>query len=245
MAPSERRAAIVNLVQTSSAVRGAELAARFGVDVATIRRDLQKLAERGQLRRVHGGAVRADESSGLEPTSLARRIGHAAGKLIADGETVYLGPGTLSLAAARELSLRPSITVVTGSVEVAHWVAANSANPLIVIGGQVERPAMGLGGSIARNALSSLRTDHVVLELGGVSPIGGLTDDSLAQAEIDKMLLESGARTIVLVQGDRVGRVGPAFLAPADGADVLVTSRDVESAPLWDLSEQGVQIVLA
>ena len=123
---------------------------------------------------------------------------------------------------------------------MAHWVASNTPHLLIVTGGQVEERDLGLVGQLTRAALSSLRADHVVLELGGVSAVGGLTDDSLPQAEVARLLLEIGVQAIVLVSAERVGRVAAAYIAPAADADVVVTTRDAPSSFLWDLSEAGV-----
>jgi DeoR/GlpR family transcriptional regulator of sugar metabolism len=138
---------------------------------------------------------------------------------------------------------------VTNGLDVAHWVAANTSHTLIVTGGQVEgrdrARDMGLVGQLTRAALSSLRADHVVLELGGVSAVEGLTDDSLPQAEIAQVLLETGSQVVVLVPVERVGRVAAAYIAPVSEADVVVTAREAPSPYLWDLSESGVRVVLA
>jgi len=104
---------------------------------------------------------------------------------------------------------------------------------------------MELVGQLTRAALSSLRADHVILELGGVSAVDGLTGDSLPQAEIAQKLLEIGARVIVLVSVERMGRVAAVYIAPVSEADVIVTAREAPSPILWDLSETGVRIVLA
>jgi len=128
---------------------------------------------------------------------------------------------------------------------VAHWLAANTSHTLIITGGQVEGRDLGLVGQLTKTALSSLRADHVILELGGVSAVEGLTDDSLPQSEIARVLLETGSQAIVLVPVERVGRVAAAYIAPASDADVIVTAREAPSPVLWDLSESGVQIILA
>lgn len=245
---AERRDAIVALVARQRAVRVAELATHFGVDVSTIRRDLQRLDEQGKLQRVHGGAVASEDRStlgGVVVLEQEMRIGRAVADMVDDGETIFLGPGTLALQVARSLVLVPQLTIVTNGLQVAHWVAANTAHTLIVTGGQAEGVDGGLVGHLTRAALSSLRADRVILELSGVSAVGGLTDDDLAQAEIAQMLLEIGAEVIALVPVERVGRVAAAFIAPITEADVVVTGREAPSAFLWDLSESGVKVVLA
>jgi DeoR/GlpR family transcriptional regulator of sugar metabolism len=246
---AERRAAIAEMVVQKTAVRVAGLAARFGVNAATIRRDLQALEEQGRLQRVHGGAVAVEESAQEQSSAPAgtqeARIGQAVAGMLADGETVFLGPGRLALEVAHCLTVRSRLTIVTSGLDVAHWVAANTPHTLIVTGGQVEGRGHGLVGQLTRTALSSLRADHVVLELGGVSAVDGLTDDSLQQAEIAQVLLEIGAQVVILAPVERVGRVAAAYIAPVSEADVVVTVRESPSSFLWDLSEAGVRVVLA
>ncbi len=246
---AERRTAIARMVAEDGVVRVATLVARFGVSAATIRRDMKALEEQGRVRRVHGGAVAIEEvvpeGISVPPGTQEARIGQVAAEMITAGETVFLGPGRLPLEVARCLSSRTRLTIVTNGLGVAHWVAANTSHTLIVTGGQVEGRGLGLVGRLTRAALSSLRADHVILELGGVSAVDGLTDDSLPQAEIVQMLLEIGAQVIVLVSAERVGRVAAAYIAPVSEADIIVTAREAPSSFLWDLSESGVRVVLA
>ena len=246
---AERRAAIARMATQNGTVRVADLVDRFGVHASTIRRDLQELEEQGRLERVHGGAVTVEhtalESSCAPPTTQEARIGQVVADLVGDGETVFLGPGQLPLEVARCLAVHARLTIVTNGLEVAHHIATHTSHTLIVTGGQTEGHDLGLVGQMAKAALSSLRADHVVLELGGISAVGGLTDDSLPQSEIAQQLLEVGSQVIVLVPAERVGRVAAAYIAPVSDADVVVTAREAPSAFLWDLSEAGVRVVLA
>ncbi|MGD2178374.1 MAG: DeoR/GlpR family DNA-binding transcription regulator [Anaerolineae bacterium] len=247
----ERRDAIADLVTRHGTARVSELAERFDVSSATIRRDLETLEERGTLQRVHGGAIAARDTTAPAAASVqssssqASRIGQAVVDMIEDGETIFLGPGSLSLEVARSLESRCHVTVVTNGLDVAHWLASHTRHRLIVTGGQAEGHDFGLVGQLARDALSSLRADSVVLELSGVSAVEGLTEDSLPQAEIAQMLMEAGSKIVIVVPPERVGRVAAARVAPVTSADVIVTAREAPSAYLWDLSEVGVQIVLA
>jgi DeoR family fructose operon transcriptional repressor len=247
----ERRDAIADLVTRQGTARVAELAERFEVSPATIRRDLETLEERGAVQRVHGGAVATEGEPPLvvpstqSPSSQAARIGQAVADMIADGDTIFLGPGNLCLEVARSLGDSSRVTVVTNGLDVAHWLASHTRHRLIVTGGQAEGHDLGLVGQLARDALSSLRADCVILELGGVSAVEGLTEDSLSQTEIAQILMEAGSKIVVVVPPERVGRVAAARVAPVTSADVIVTAREAPSAYLWDLSEIGVQIVLA
>ena len=60
MYAEERQRTIVNLALRFDRVAVTDLAQRFNVTTETIRRDLDVLDRRGVLRRVHGGAVPAE-----------------------------------------------------------------------------------------------------------------------------------------------------------------------------------------
>ena len=72
MYAEERQRTIVNLALRYDRVAVTELAQRFDVTTETIRRDLDVLDRRGILRRVHGGAVPA-ENVRLVETAVAER----------------------------------------------------------------------------------------------------------------------------------------------------------------------------
>ena len=73
MFAEERQAEIAELVLTTRRVNGADLARRFDVTMETVRRDLAALEAAGRLRRVHGGAVSADQSTSDEKAISSRK----------------------------------------------------------------------------------------------------------------------------------------------------------------------------
>jgi len=246
---AKRHAAITKILAQNGTARTADLATRFDVNTATIRRDLKTLEGQGKLRRVHGGALAVEEvqagSDRASPATQEARIGQAVAGMIADGETIFLSPGQLALEAAHCLTTHSRLTIVTNGLEIAHWIATNTSHTLIVTGGQAGGRDLGLTGQLTKEALANLRAAHVILELDGVNAVDGLTDDDLAQAEIAQLLLGVGSEIIVLVPARRMGEAAAAYVAPASDADVIITAREAPSPPLWDLSETGVRIVLA
>jgi len=74
MYAEERQRTIVNLAMRFDRVAVTKLAERFDVTTETIRRDLDVLDRRGILRRVHGGAVPA-ENVRLVETPVASLVG--------------------------------------------------------------------------------------------------------------------------------------------------------------------------
>ena len=88
MFAEERQEEIARHVAQSRRVNGAELAKRFSVTMETVRRDLAVLEKTGKLRRVHGGAVSADQStSGEQGIDSRQRINAAEKRRIAAATT--------------------------------------------------------------------------------------------------------------------------------------------------------------
>src|SRR5258708_17194893 len=59
--PAQRRGELLKVAKERGAITVAESASQFAVSADTIRRDLDYLAERGLLKRTHGGAVPLDD----------------------------------------------------------------------------------------------------------------------------------------------------------------------------------------
>ncbi len=245
MLSAERQQAIGRLIAQHGVVNVAELAHQFQVSSSTVRRDLQQLEKQGVIHRTHGGAVAAGESTALAVTAGfgAGRIGRAAASRIRANETVYLGPGALTLEVAKKLVDRRSVTVITNSLEIAHWLATNSGPKVILTGGTVGRPGAGLSGPLVTYALRTLRADRILLEAAGISPDQGLTGADLEQAELDRHLISSPGETVVLIPPEQVGRVGGILVCSAGDIDVLVTGREAAEMTLWDLSQLGINII--
>lgn len=102
---NDRIRQIMTILLQEKKVIAKDLAARFGVSLESIRRDLSQLEQQGTVRKFYGGATLVEEllpeteaevfqvrltEHGAEKQAIAR----TAAALIADGETVYLDSGT-------------------------------------------------------------------------------------------------------------------------------------------------------
>jgi len=252
MLAAERRGFIIDLIRKQRVVRLGDLCDRLQVSESTIRRDLQALEELGVLRRSYGGATAlgTPQRTSMEGGSMApspsdeeRRIGAATVDLIAAGETVFLGSGTTTMAVAEALADRSGITVVTPALNVAVYLTVCSRLTVIVTGGQVERGETALLGRLAELTLGQLRADRAVIGVGGIQVPDGLTADSLPGSELLRTAIDLVPQVTVVAPAAKWGHVGPAFLAPLEAVDTIVTGRDAPPAMVWDLTELGIQIV--
>ena len=128
MLAAQRRTAILERVRSEGAVRVRELVEEFGVSDMTIRRDIEALARRGLVAKVHGGATAVAPHTTEEPGFLAKSTRHEpekeaiaahAATLVRPGTAIALSAGTTTWTLARRLVDVPELTVVTNSIPVA------------------------------------------------------------------------------------------------------------------------------
>ena len=144
MFAEERQAEIAELVLTTRRVNGADLARRFDVTMETVRRDLAALEAAGRLRRVHGGAVSADQSTSDEKaissrkhlnTPEKRRIAQAAfdllrtsgaGAVVLDAGSTVEAPAIVPRTVIRSVPSTASAGTVTLSVTTVAFEPSDS-----------------------------------------------------------------------------------------------------------------------
>ena len=247
----ERRQAIASLIRKQSSVRLQDLSKRLEASASTIRRDLEYLEQQGILKRIHGGAVALEATpvrTAMQteaPSSHDMRMGAAAADLVAEGETIFVGSGPIMLAVAHHIARKADVTVVTNALNVAAYLVVHSELPVILTGGQVERSAGALIGHVAELALRELRADRAIINVEGIQIPDGLTGDSLPDVRLVRTVLDLMPEVIVVADSTKWGHVGPAFLAPLDAVDVIVTDLDAPPAMVWDLTELGIKTVQA
>lgn len=226
MLAAQRRTAILKRVRSTGAVRVAELVAELGVSDMTIRRDLDALAERRLVSKVHGGATvpGSAEEPGFAAKSVRQRaekaaIARTAAQLVAPGSAVALSAGTTTAALAELLVGVPDLTVITNSVPVAQILREQT---VILTGGERTR-SDALVGPVAVAAAGALHPDTLFLGVHGMSGPAGYTTPNLREAETNRALVRSAARLVVLADHTKWATVGMCTIAPLDAADVLVT----------------------
>lgn len=195
MISSQRQHLILGRLRTRGAVRITALSKEFGVSAMTIRRDIAELADKGLLRRVHGGAV-STSTLLSEPLfsvksqmdiGLKDAIAGEAIKFVSPGDVIAIGGGTTAYVFAQHLLESPNangITILTNSIPVAELVQALESKDVevIVTGGVITR-SNSLVGPIADKVIASLRVNTVFLGTHSVSmPRGFLMPNSLEAA---------------------------------------------------------------
>ncbi|MDI1460375.1 DeoR/GlpR family DNA-binding transcription regulator [Catellatospora sp. KI3] len=236
MLAPQRQQAILAQVRRAGGVRVADLVAELGVSDMTIRRDLEVLAERGLVLKVHGGATAPPSGVADEPGFAAKAerqraekaaLAEAAAAHVQPGSAVALSAGTTTVRIAQRLVDVPGLTVVTNSIPVADvFYRSGRPDQTVVLTGGTRTPSDALVGPIAIAALHDLHVDQLFLGVHGMSVEAGLTTPNLLEAETDRALIRATRRLIVVADHTKWDTLGIASIASLPAAHLLITDAE-------------------
>jgi DeoR/GlpR family transcriptional regulator of sugar metabolism len=248
---SQRQAVILDEVARLGGVRVSSLVEKLGVSDMTIRRDLDALARRGLVTKVHGGATSVGGRSVDEPGFEAKQvraqaekdvIAHVAAGMVTPGSAVGISAGTTTWTLAHLLRDIPGLTVVTNSMRVADVVLSGGrSDQTVVLTGGIRTPSDAL---VAVEALRTLHLDVVFLGVHGMDE-RGFTTPNLMESETDRALVEAGRQLVVVADHSKWGVVGLSTIVPLSDADVLITDDGLQPQAREVLGSQVGELVIA
>lgn len=256
MLPPQRHAVILALIREHGGVRVSDLARELGVSDMTVRRDLEVLAERGSVVKIHGGAT----AVGGHPTTdepgfvvkqareraEKRAIATVAAAEVAPGTSVVLSAGTTTFAVAQQLTAVPGLTVVTNSLRIAElFHDGDGGDQTVVLTGGIRTPSDALVGPFALAALRDLHVDLAFMGVHGMAPRSGFTCPNLMEAETDRALIASARQLVVVADHTKWGVVGLCSIARLRDADLLITDDGLEPTARTVLEQEVGRLILA
>jgi len=253
MIKSARQTKIRQLVEDRGQISVTELNQILSVSEATIRRDLEALAEVGWIRRAHGGAIKVARAA-KEPPILMRqqkrsvekeRIGQMAASYIKEGQTIFLGSGSTVEAILPYIQHVQDLTVITNSIPVINQLAGQPNVELIVIGGMLRQSELSMVGYIAEMAVREFRADLVFMGMRAIDAEHGFTSDFMPEATTDRAILQIAPRCVVVADHTKFGRVSTMFLAPVTAVSIIISDKALNPAIVAELQEKGLTVELA
>lgn len=231
--PAQRQEQILQEIQANGGVRVSDLTELLGVSDMTVRRDLDALARRGLVQKVHGGATLPGQGSTDEPGFEAKSgqqrpakeaIARRAAEFVQPGTAVAVSAGTTTHALARHLLRIPGLTVVTNSLPVAEVLHANRRpDHVVVLTGGVRTPSDALVGPVAVRAIRSLHVDLLFMGVHGIDPDAGFTSPNLMETETNRAMIAAARRLVVLADHTKWQVVGLSTIAALEDASMLIT----------------------
>lgn len=219
---------ILRLLREHTTASITSLAGRFAVSEMTVRRDLDKLVERGEVIRIPGGA-RLARSISFEKSFEERlrnrsdakdRIGRAASALVEPGDAVVLDSGTTTLCIARYLRDHKNVAVFTFSLAVLEELRGCDSVRVELTGGTYRRASHDLIGPAVQETLASLHAHKVFFGAAALSFQKGVM---VYDPDAPRALVRSATERILVLDSNKIGKQALYGFCPLDACDLVIT----------------------
>jgi len=248
---SKRHTEIMRILADEGTVTISGLAARLGVSLETVRRDVRPLTENGSVLKIHGAVGLAGQVGEApfqrrmrENADAKRRIAREMAQLIHDGDSVMLDTGTTTSFVARELLGHRRLTVVTNSSDIARTLATVNGNKVYMAGGELRSDSGAAFGVSAIEFISKFSVSHAIISAGAIDAGAGVMDFDLEEAEFARMMLSRGAQSYVVTDHTKFGRRGLVLVAGFDAIGHVVTDEAVSEEIAATLDEAGTRLIV-
>jgi DeoR/GlpR family transcriptional regulator of sugar metabolism len=252
---SNRNSFILRELRQAGRVSVEDLRDKLDVSLATVRRDLQELEDRGLLRRTHGGAIpiepmlyeafRHDRTFQEQVDSFAeekRRIAVAAADLISPGDTIALTAGTTATEVVRNLHTLGGITVVTNTVNVAMELSKRKDIHVFVTGGHLRGDWFSLVGLEAVANMAKVFVDLLFIGVNGIDAQKGLTCINGDEVEINRCMVQQARRKIAVADHSKLGVVTRWLICPTESIEMLITDTGATNKMIAPFVEKNIEV---
>ncbi|GAA3639185.1 DeoR/GlpR family DNA-binding transcription regulator [Kineosporia mesophila] len=261
MTAQQRLNKVLEFVTERGNVSIAEVADALDVSPATVRRDLNLLAQQRLVTRTHGGASAL--GSGYELPLQYKLVRQAEGKtaiaravaaLVSPGDSVGLNGGTTTSEVARVLGSSerllargstPGITIVTNALNIAYELSVREHVKIVVTGGVPRAQSYELVGPLVAASLREFSLDLAVLGVDGLTGRFGATTIHEGEGEASRQIAAVARRVVVAADSTKLGKTTFARICPLEQIDTLVTDLPLTPELNAAMETAGVEVLVA
>ena len=242
------------MVRERHVVRVTTLMQDLDASSATLRRDLVKLEEMGQLKRVHGGAeaIEAAEQShlatrpfGVSQTLNAERkraVARIAAGMCRDGDSIIINAGSTTWFMAEFLRDR-RMQILTNSVSISHELLSTSENRIVLPGGEIYREQSIILSPFDEDAIQHFTASKMFMSCYSITPMGIVEGDPLI-ARAEAKLLSRAEKLIVIADSSKFEQRGSMAVCQLSRVSTLITDSGAPAAALDTVRAAGVEVVV-
>ena len=229
-----------------------DLADALNVSSVTIRKDLTELERSKRLYRNHGRAILIDpysENRNVSETEKycveeKRAIGNYAASLITPKDSILIASGTSVHALARCIQTTDKLVVITASLEVANILSKDRNIDIIQLGGILRHSSLSVVGKYAEEALNDFSCSKLFIGVDGIDLDFGMTTTDMMEASLNRVMMQTAQKTIVLADSSKFGRRGFSKIADMEEIDHIITDSHVQPTIAKRIEEMGIELTI-
>ena len=248
----KRLEAVEAYIRQVGSVSMQQLCQEFDVSINTIRRDIDTLVQKGQVKKVYGGVValgKTEENDALVTRELMgleekHRIGRKAAEFVNHGDTIFLDSGSTTLQMVPYLAEKKNLTVVTYSLPALAALAQYPQIRTVALPGVVLGRTASVVGSSTCQALRQFNCVKAFMGCTGLSLTRQLTNATFEEFEVKQVALEQSKVHYLLADHEKFDHAALMTYGQIADLDYLITNQEPEEEYRLYLQENTVTLVL-
>ena len=259
MHASQREKHILELIARKGFLSFQELDGNINASAATLRRDLERLASAGQIRRVRGGAERIDStaSTGASASALTgspfhenaaryerekQAIGKSAASLCAPGEGVMIDGGSTTLQMCPHLE-ELNLQVLTNSLHIVSALLPQAGTRILVPAGTVFREQNIILSATGEESMPRFHAPKLFMGAAAIGPRGLMQADVILVAA-ERRLIERADEVIVLVDSSKFNGPSGAVVCELSEINIVITDDGISDSQAAQIEAAGVKLIV-
>jgi len=240
----ERKKIILDLLELEGLVRTSDLSQKLKVSGEMVRRYLEELEREKRLKRIYGGAVKADATREELPhinravvqIEEKKKIGLAASALIEDNDVIFVDDGSTPMQVIYYLQNKQNITVIVYSFDLLNLIMELYGKGLFhghiyLLGGRVLPRYSRVAGGLTEAMAENFHVDKALISVDGFTIDKGVTGFDLERGYLLRKVAGTAKLTVVMTDHTKFGSSCPYKILDLKDIDVVIT--DVAQPSQW------------
>ncbi|MDE6150282.1 MAG: DeoR/GlpR family DNA-binding transcription regulator [Ruminococcus sp.] len=229
MLTEERYGKILNLVKEYKTITVAQLTEELNASESTIRRDLNTLASKGKIIKVHGGATIIDDSFDFSEHPVETKeklfseektvIAKYAASTIKKNDFVFIDAGTTTEKMI-DFITEMGATYVTNGFTHAKKLAKKQLK-VYIVGGQLKASTEAVIGTECVDALKKFNFTKCFMGTNGISLSAGLTTPDIDEANVKSTVIKNSYISYVLADHSKFNQISSVTFGETDKVCII------------------------
>jgi DeoR/GlpR family transcriptional regulator of sugar metabolism len=136
------------------------------------------------------------------------------------------------------------LTVIVTSIPLAQTLSTQPGIELIIIGGKYRPSEFSMVGHLAETNLQNFNVDKAFIGAAGIHATMGITEYSVEQAGVRKVILQQAKQRIILADHTKFGKTHLASVCPISDVDMVMTDAGLPSDIAESYRNLGMNLVI-
>lgn len=248
----ERHQFILNKLKKEGNIKVLDLCSDLNVSSVTIRKDLKLLEDKNLVYRTHGGGTLVNPYAADKHVNEKEKInavqkseiGDAAARLIDPNDCIIIASGTTVLSLAKKIVPVESLTIITAALNVAAELSSRPHTEIILLGGILRKSSNSVTGHYAEKILEDFSCSKLFLGVDGIDTDYGLTTTNAMEAQLNRKMIESAQKTIVLADSTKFGKRGFGKICGLEDIHHIITDSGVSEHVVETIKSLGIELTI-